>query len=251
MARDAAPACVADGGEKVQVTGVADDWSLDLADGRHVRLAGIDPVAPTAGHPARADDARMKLRSWLADRAAVLVPLEAGVDRWGRSAGVVFAAGGPAAEDGEGLLSVAFAMVDAGLARGRPEPGFSACWAALLAAEARAREAGLGLWGDPYYAVRASGGPVAGVDRTGTMVIVEGLVTRVGQGRSRVFIGLGRGEDAVTVSVARRNLFILGQRGLDDTRLVGLTLRVRGELDDRGGPSIDVTDPAQVEVVGR
>ena len=243
-----APACSPEGGEPVHVAGIDDDWGVRLADGRVVRLAGVDPVAATDQHPGAAIEARGKLTRWLEGRDATLVPLAEGEDRWGRTAGLLFA---PVGEGGATPLSVAQAMVDAGLARGRPEPGFAACWPALAAAEAVARGTGLGLWGDPYYAVRMVGASAPPLDPAGSMVLVEGRVRRVGQGRSRVFIGLGAGEDEITVSVARRDLFILRQAGLDDTRLKGVTLRVRGDLEDRDGePTIDATDAGAIEVVG-
>ena len=247
-------ACDGAGGEAVTVTGIGDDFSVALADGRSLRLAGIDPVASTPEHPSLPDEARTRAAGWLVGHTAVALPLTPGVDRWGRIAALLFAPGGTGDRPGTspgGPLSVALALVDAGLARGRPETGFAACWPALREAEARARESGLGLWGDPYYAVLQGGDPIATADLTGTMVVVEGRVGRVGQGRTRLFIGLGTRRDTVTVSIARRDLFILGQAGLDDKTLVGTDVRVRGELDERGGPSIDVSDADQIEVVGR
>lgn len=246
-------ACSPVGGEAVEIAAVDADLGLVLKDGRTVLLAGVDPVRPTPLHLGAAEDARTHLAGWLVGRPARLQPLDAGVDRWGRTRALVFAStevGDKPVVPEPALLSVALALVDAGLARGRPEPALHACWPATLAAEASARAAALGLWGDPYYAVRAAGDPPALADLPGSFVLVAGRVTRVAKGRSRVFVDLGpRGAD-VSLRLAGNASFILGQRGLSEDRLLGGILRVRGVLDDRFGYTIDVSDRDQIEVLG-
>ncbi len=250
QARDHAPtiACSSAGGEAVRATSLGEDGSVTLADGRSVRLAGIEPSDAAA----LAAEDRARLTKWVVGRPATLVPTAAGIDRWGRLDGLLFIASGDASagdSPSAGLLSVAFALVDAGLVRGRPDEGSKACWPALRAAETAARIAGLGLWRDAAYAIRHPEDSDRLDASFGTMVLVEGQVTRVARGRSRLFIALGaRGRD-VTVSIARRDLFILEEVGLNDARLVGSRLRVRGDLEDRFGPSIDVDQAEQIEVL--
>lgn len=246
--------CSPAGGEAVEIAAVDADFHLVLRDGRTVLLAGVDPVRATPSRLGAAEDARAHLAAWLVGRPARLRPLDTGVDRWGRTRALVFASTGtrdldkPVAPD-PALLSVGLALVDAGLARGRADAAMHACWPTTIVAEAGARAAGLGLWSDPYYAVRAAGNPSALTDLSGSFVLVQGQVTRVAKGRSRTLVDLGpRGAD-VSLRIAGNASFILGQVGLSEDRLLGRNVRVRGVLDDRFGYTIDVSDRDQIEVL--
>src|ERR1019366_3936854 len=83
-------------------------------------------------------------RTWLGSLGAnggLCLRRRAGTGQWGRD-------GIPAGRGG--------AHRCAGLARYEPSAAARPCRTSLLAAEAGARAAGLGLWGDPYYAVIAA-----------------------------------------------------------------------------------------------
>jgi hypothetical protein len=56
---------------------------------------------------------------------------------------------------GGGEIGVAEAILDAGLARYRPDAAAHPCRDLLLAAEAEARAGKTGLWADPFYEVLA------------------------------------------------------------------------------------------------
>jgi endonuclease YncB( thermonuclease family) len=58
---------------------------------------------------------------------------------------------------GGGEIGVAEAILDAGLARYRPDAAAHPCRDLLLAAEAEARAGKTGLWADPFYEVLAAG----------------------------------------------------------------------------------------------
>ena len=60
--------------------------------------------------------------------------------------------------------------------------------ASLLAAEAGARTAGLGLWADPYYAVIAAADRPSFAEKAGTAVIVEGRITGIADRRPRIML---------------------------------------------------------------
>lgn len=235
--------CAADGAETVHVAGVSDDLSLQLADGRTLVLAGVDPARATPDHPALASDARAKLDAWLAGRDVLARALAAGPDRWNRWPALVLA--GPGAGDPP-RLSVALAVVDAGLARARPEPAAHGCWPALLAAEQAARDGRLGLWADPYYAVRDASDATGLAGVAGDMALVQGRVTRVGRGRSWVFVDL---DGDFTVRLGKRETVALARRGWDADRLKGARVRVRGLLDDRFGPGLDAVEADGIEVL--
>ncbi len=241
-----APACTATDADTAVVRSIGEDFSLTLMDGRVLRLAGIDPVGETPTHPGRPEEARAMLRSWLAGRPVSLRVLAAVPDRWGRLPSLVFA---PGADGGEPALAVGLAMIDAGLARRAPEAGAVGCEDAARGAETGARVAGLGLWDDPYYAVRHVGDGLPWTDATGGMVVVEGRVHHVGETRTRVYLDLGPTRGSLAVRLARRAAFILDQGGAGHSDWVGRSIRVRGVADDGGGPLIDVQDAGQIEVL--
>ena len=255
--RNALP-CTDEGGEPVQVAAVGADFGVTLVDGRILRLAGIDPVRPTSARP-DVEQARATLASWIAGQTVILRSLSASPDRWGRLPALLFAEAVPAAVQARlsaagqdpPVLSVGLAMVEAGLARAHPEPEAHDCWPALTHAETKARAAGLGLWGDPYYAVRDAADIASLETATGSMAVVQGRVSRIGQGRSRLFIGFGKRGSDFELHLSKRDLFILAELGLDQAKLSGVAVRARGYLDDRFGPSIDVTEADQVEVLSR
>lgn len=250
---NALSSCIEDGGEAVTIRTIAADLTVVLEDGRTILPAGVDPVRPTPHSPHLADDAREKLQGWLAGRPAVVRPLDNSPDRWGRTRALLFAAPGPATQPPatESLLSISLALVDAGLARARAEPDIHACWSGLLAAEHAARAAGLGLWADPFYAVRDAGDAAQLAEASGGMALVRGRVTRIGRGRSRLYVGMGGGGADFTLRIAKREAGVLSELGLGADGLIGSTLLVRGFLDDRFGPSIEVTGADQISVVNR
>jgi hypothetical protein len=161
-----------------RVSAVNERLELTLDDGRLLRITGLDPPRPTPDGPDLDVDSSLKLAGWLVGKDIVFRLDEARPDRWGRLAAQVFA---PAGASPSPLLAVAPAALDAGLARFEPGPAAHPCRAALLAAEAAARAAALGLWADPYYAVIPSGDHGAFPEKAGTSIIVEGRVTGVAQ----------------------------------------------------------------------
>jgi len=238
----------AQGASSGEVASVEDRLELRLADGRLLQIAGIDAPGPTPQDPDLAEKARMALASWLVGRDIFFHPLSAEPDRWGRRAAFVFAdAAGNAAP-----LPVAAMLVDAGFARVKPHLEAHACRTAWLAAEAAARDAALGLWADPYYAVLAAVDTAAFPEKSASFVIVEGRVAAVTQTPQRLrigFAGSGKGRAAFSVTLMQRNVRIFDAAGIDLHALIHRTLRVRGLLDLRFGPQIEISNPDEIEVI--
>ena len=229
---------------RAQAVAVDERLDIELADGRIVRLAGLD--APTSGHgpPETAKAAHDLLASRLVGREADLVLLSRGTDRWGRWIGdlrIVESYGGPP-------RSAAAALIAAGYARVRPEFEARGCALERLAIEDGARRADLGVWGDPDYAVIPASDSAELSRRDGQFVVVEGTVSRVGFGRSRLYLDLG-GHDGPTIVVARKLESAFARMGHPVGGLVGETIRARGALDDQFGPRIEIGDPAMIEIL--
>jgi Staphylococcal nuclease homologue len=148
--------------------------------------------------------------------------------------------------------SVQHDMLQRGLARVAARVGEAACAAPLLAAEREARNAGRGMWGDPRYAARRADEPAAVLAERGRFALVEGRVLSVRESGGTVYLNFGRRwTEDFTVTIAKRNERIFATAGLEPKRLERLRIRVRGFVEQRGGPWIEATRPEQIEVIGR
>ena len=244
LAQPASAACgVAAGTAKVAE--VVERLEIRLDDGRLVRLAGLDLPVSARGAPETAAEARAFLASRLAGREVGLAAFAAKPDRWGR-----ILADLSLAEPVGGAASVASLLLSQGFARVRPEFETRGCVGERLAAERKARQSGLGLWSDPDYSVLEAADVEGLAEWDGRFVLVEGVVRRVGVGRSRLYLDFG-GRDGFTVLVARKSQSAFQSAGVPLSALAGEKIRVRGVLDDRFGPRLEITEPLMVERLGR
>jgi micrococcal nuclease len=233
----------------VQVVAVDERLDIALADGRLVRLGGLDTPGPERGDPDTARAARDFLAARLLGRETELDLLANGTDRWARTLAdlsPVKAPGDPAAP----AESIASAALRAGFARVKPEFETRGCASARLVIEDGARRAALGIWRDPEYAVIQSVETAALRRRDGQFVVIEGRVRRVGFGRSRLYLDLAP-HDGPTIVVARKLETAFAKAGRPIDALAGQTIRARGVLDDRFGPRLEVSEPAMIEVLRR
>lgn len=244
--------CPGEGGSSGQVVAVDERLELTLETGIRLKIAGVDPPRPTPGDPDLGVRARARLAQWLVGQKVLFRPLEPGPDRWGRIAAFVFAAAPePAVGPGPARLSVGETLIDAGLARYEPSAAARPCRTAFLAAEAGARASGLGLWADPYYAIIAADDRLAFAEKAGSSVIVEGRITAIASRRPRItlYFGPRKGWDfSVTILPRNRKTFETAYSSL--AALTGQTVRVRGLLDTRFGPQIEILDPDELEPAG-
>ncbi len=233
----------------VQVVAVDERLDIALADGRLVRLGGLDTPEPERGDPETARAARDFLAARLVGREAELDLLANGTDRWERTLADLSAPKAPG-DSAASAESTASALLRAGHARVKPEFETRSCAAARLVIEDGARRAGLGIWRDPDYAVIPSFETAALRRRDGQFVVIEGRVRRVGFGRSRIYLDLAP-YDGPTIVVARKLEKAFAKAGRPIDALAGQTIRARGVLDERFGPRLDVSEPAMIEVLRR
>lgn len=231
-----------------RVASIGERLELNLAGGATLKIVGVDPPRPTPTDPDLDAKARDQLAGWLANQDVFYRPLDNRPDRWGRLPAFVFAPdGGPGSA---ALLPVAQTILDAGLARFEPSPEAKPCKAALLAAEDAARKAELGLWADPYYAIAKATDHEAFAEKAGTSIIVEGQVTGVEAGSFGLALLFGprRGRD-FSVVILQRNIKSFDLIGLKLADLPGTTVRVRGLLELRFGPQIEILSPDELEII--
>ena len=208
------------------VTEGIDGRSFRLADGREIRLAGIEPVAPDAAK---------------AGRAAALSAIIDAPDRYGRQSAFVFLAGSDTPVQ-SGLLAEGAALFSS-------EITDKACATSLLAAEAEARQAQKGAWTGSAVIKNAESTDdiLSGIGR---FMLVEGKVLSVRQAGATTYLNFGRRwtrDFAVTIS--RRNMPAVESAGMTLKSLENRQIRIRGWVEARPGPRIEVMRAGQIEIL--
>ncbi|WP_244433605.1 thermonuclease family protein [Azospirillum sp. B506] len=237
-----AGAASADG---LRVSAVLDGDTLELEDGRQVRLAGIEAAKP----PRNANPADGRLwpmaeaaTSALADLALgrrVVLHGPAPVDRHGRLLAHLVR------EDGLWLQS---ALLVRGQARVHTRPDARAYAAELLAGEEAARTAGRGLWRSRVYAVRDAADLDGLFHDRDSFQLVEGVVLAVSKGGGESWLDFGTDwRSDVTVHIGRAAMREVTRAGIDPLSYEGRRVRVRGWITLRNGPMIEITHPEQIE----
>lgn len=236
--------CPAQGAMKARVIAVNYRLELLLDDHRQIKLIGIEPPRPTPQQPDLDDDIKNQVRDWLKGKEILYANAALQRDRWGRIPAFVFLL------LDQKQLPVNQALLESGLARYEPSDEALPCQQVFLEAEAGAREAALGVWNDPYYAVMQAGDQPDYAEKAGTFVIVEGQVSGVESNpfRTSLYLGPRRGRDVV-VTVLRK--YLKAMETLNLSGLAGSTLRVRGLLDLHYGAHIEISHPEDLEILSQ
>ena len=218
-----------------RVAAVIDIRTIRLDDGREVRLAGIVPSSQDKTKAAA-------LAAIVDGREVALRGEDDAPDRYGRQPAFVFLQGSETTVQSE-LLRRGEALVSTEMAN-------KDCAAELAAAEAEARQAKRGTWADPAAIKNAEspGDILAGIGR---FTVVEGKVLSVRQAGATTYLNFGRNwtrDFAVTIS--RRMVPAFEAAGLSPKSLENRRIRVRGFVEARGGPRIEVLRVGQIEVLG-
>jgi endonuclease YncB( thermonuclease family) len=219
-----------------RVAAVIDARSFRLQDGREVRLAGIEPVV------AEKADRSSALAAIIAGREVTLSGEDDTPDRYGRQPAFVFLASSDTLVQGL-LLTQGQALVSATVTD-------KDCASILNAAEAAARQAKLGTWADPAAIKNAEspGDILAGIGR---FTVVEGRVLSVRQAGATTYLNFGRNwTRGFAVTISRRMLAAFEAGGIVLKSLENRRIRVRGWVEARGGPRIEVLRVGQIEMLG-
>jgi len=223
-------------GGAVELGRVIGGNALVLADGRQLRLAGIE----TPGTTLRGEAALAKRATEALAKLVAGVPLEvryggAETDRRGRVLAQLFAGGRWVQRE---LLRRGLARVhgSADARIGLPE---------LLAAEAGARKGRRGIWRRPFFAVRT---PDEAARDAGSFQIVEGVVAETAFAGGSAHVNFGPDwRTAFSLRIGGEALKLCRAAGLDPLQLTGARVRVRGFIDGTRRPTIEVTFPEQIE----
>lgn len=243
------PHCELESGPARAVAKVIDGETLVLDDGSEVRLIGalppraLDGGAEEGMWPLEAA-AKAELERLALGKSVELAFGGRRTDRYGRLLAHVFV------RDGSNRFWLQGAMLQDGHARAYALPGNTACLADLVSAEAAAREARLGLWAHASYEVRSADKYRELLRFRSTYQLVEGRAITVSDVRRQIYLNFGinwREDFTVTVRPRHRRAFDDAQ--FDFKALEGRRIRVRGWIERRGGPLIEVYHPAQIEIL--
>ena len=233
----AAPACgltgaaacgVVSGAATVQ--GIAPRGEIVLADGRHARLrrALAQPRGRGRARGARGTappDSPCSTASRTAGGASSSISSIATANRW-RS------------------TSSCAASPSCGRNRKRAPARPSGC-----RRRTAARAAGEGVWASPGAILNAADlAALASAD--GRFALVEGVVRRVGGARAKDYLDFA-GREGFSVVIRKKAEAQFRRAGVDLKALAGQRVLVRGVVDARFGPRIEIADPLMIEPLDR
>ncbi|HVV61017.1 MAG TPA: thermonuclease family protein [Pseudolabrys sp.] len=234
-----APACKLEGIGSATVASISDGRSFTLADGREVRLAGIELPARGAAD-SQAPAAKAALSALIASQTVNLK--SRGQDRYGRIVAYAYL---PRSDP-----PVQVALLAAGHALVGTNPGGAGCAEPLFTAERKARAARLGLWADPNFAPLQADDPGRVLAERGRFALVEGKVLSVREAGATIYVNFGRRWSRdFTVTILKRNRQMFLAAGIEPKALEGHRIRVRGIVERRGGPIVEARHPEQIELI--
>jgi endonuclease YncB( thermonuclease family) len=230
--------CMAGRIDEGRVGSIIDARTLRLQDGREVRLAGVEDAV--SGLAASATQ-RAALETLAAGRDIILRG-SPNPDRYGRIIAIAYVQGqnqpiqARLIEDGHLIVTAAIADED--------------CASYLRRGEARARRAKRGIWAEPA-AIKNTEMPGDILAVVGQFVVAEGRVQSVREAGATLYINFGRRwTQDFAVTISRRNLAAFEAAGVPVKSLERRRIRVRGWVEQRGGPRIHASWAGQIEVVG-
>lgn len=219
-----------------QVAHVIDARTLRLTDGREIRLAGIMPLPEVAA-------ARNTLTTLVTNRDVVLRGDSDTPDRYGRQNAFVIRA-----EDG---ASVQVELLRAGEALATGSAIDKDCATELTAAETLARQTRQGIWAAPDV-IKNAAKPGDILAKLGQFAVIEGKVLSARQSGATFYLNFGRHwVRDFAVIIPRQMIGSLTRDGVDIKVLAGRNVRVRGWIEQRGGPRIQLRGTGQLEVLDR
>ena len=231
-----------------RVAAVIDARSFRLDDGREILLAGIEPAASAKAAVNRAPE----LTAILTGHEVTLRGEDDTPDRYGRQPAFVFLVSSNAApaKTSAAEVLVQEELLTRGAALVSGTVADKECAAALTAAEAAARQARRGIWGDPA-AIKSTESPGDILAGIGRFTVVEGKVLSVRQAGATTYLNFGRNwKRDFAVTIPRRVLAVFEAAGMVPKSLENKRIRVRGWVEARGGPRIEVLRVGQIELLG-
>lgn len=228
-------------GERGRVARVLDGDTLELETGLRVHLVSLQaPRDPPWGDRARAALERLALQRQVELHYGGLARLPQN-DRYPKEAALAHLF---VRTEGGRWIWAQQALLREGLAWVHSRKDNLARIPRMLQEEAKARQAGLGLWGEKRYAVRRADQPI----EAGAFAVVEGVVRTIEEREDRLYLNFGEDyRTDFTILIEAGDL--PGFMGMDPRSLSERRVRVRGYVSERGGPLMRIDHAAQIELL--
>ncbi len=243
------PGCKLESGPARSVVKIIDGQTLELDDKSQVRLVGalapqaLDGGAEEGAWPL-ADAAKSELEKLALGKSVELGFASRRSDRYGRLLAHVFVG------EGSERTWLQGEMLRRGHARAYALPGSTECLQDLVAAEVHARQSGLRIWEHASYQIRPADRHWELLRYRSTYQLVEGKVRDAADVRGRIYLNFGENwREDFTITVQPTNKRVFEEAGMKLTDLKGRRVRVRGWIERRGGPLIEIYHPSQLEVL--
>ena len=231
------------------VVRVIDGETIALDDGSDLRLVGA--LAP------RAIDAGAEEGAWFPETMA-----KEGLERLVLGKSIELAVRGDRNDRYGRILAQALLiagverrwvqghMLEQGYARADTLPGTQVCMSELLARERIAREAGRGLWAEAAYQVRRAERTEEIARYKMTYQIVEGRIVRISVARGTTYLNFSRRwRHGFSAFLRSSDKHQLGGFASNPQAIVGRWVRVRGWIEGRDRPSIDISAGGAIEIL--
>ncbi len=181
-----------------------------------------------------------------ADGAKYLAYRAGPENRWGLAPAWVVS------EKGSERILVQQDLLGSGKALVAPNLGAADCTSALKWSEAVARRSGRGLWRDGK--VLSTRTPTALLDQAGHYVVAAGRIVSLGKTARTRYLNFGfrwKSDFTVTLKVSEEEAFdaLLAKKGVRVADLEGAAVLVRGVIQVRDGPYMELTHPGQLDVI--
>ena len=233
-----------------KVTQVTDGDSVVLEDGNRVRLIGIQAPKLALGREGFSD---WPLAKEAKDKLALIilgakVRLDFGNEKRDRHNRIL--AHLYIINDDESEIWVQNYMLEQGMARVYSFADNRLCVEQLLKTEAIARAEKVGIWGQEYYKIRQAEKPKKLLKLDNRYELVEGRVLSVKKVGSRFYMNFGKNwRDDFTIVIEKYGQKIFKKANVNPFDYENALIRVRGWIENKDGPRIEVTHPEQIEVL--
>ncbi len=237
-------ACDLTQGGTEKIVEIIDGDTVVLASGKQVRMVGTQAPKLALSRKNFTDWPLAKQAKQTLENIALgqTVTLKYGgrkTDRHGRILAHLFT------EDGTWLQKY---MLEQGLARTYSFKDNRSCITELLKAEQTARTNSLNIWQNDYYDIMSASDLKQLNQKNGTYQIIEGELLKFDTVYGQLYFNFGENyRTDFTITVAKRNRLAFAQSNIDFKNPIGKKIRIRGWLEQRGGPMIEATHPEQFE----
>ncbi len=227
-----------------EVISIIDPQTVQLHDGRIIRLSGIDFPDLQIHEAGDFSVTSVKvLKDMLLNQGVNIYQTKK--SDWGRTNRM----GHDIAhlERIKDQIWVQGTMVSLGLARVRTTKRTPEMAKQLYDLEIAARKNKLGLWEVEDYSILTPGGAK---NRADSYQIIEGRIESAALKSNRIYLNFGKDwRSDLTVSIPPADKRAFSKVGLDPLGWGGKTLRVRGWLEEYNGPYIEINHPQAVEIL--